>query len=112
MSGRHPRHVVLVGGLTDGLLFAKYVAPLAAQLEARQWSLVQTLLSSSHTGYGLASLDQDARELRQLAAHLKAEYGSQVRPRQPGAWAVAPPVGAPTLPLLMCAPSAWHRRAW
>ena len=55
---------------------------------------------------------EPAAAVRQLAAHLKAEYGSQVRPRQPGAWAVAPPVGAPTLPLLMCAPSAWHRRAW
>lgn len=77
MSGRHPRHVVLVGGLTDGLLFAPYCRPLAAKLEAAQWSLVQTLLSSSHTGYGTASLDQDARELHQLACHLAAEYGSQ-----------------------------------
>lgn len=78
LSGRHPRHVVLVGGLTDGLLFAPFVRPLAARLEERRWSLVQTLLSSSHTGYGCASLDQDAQELHRLACHLKAEYGSQV----------------------------------
>ena len=78
MSGRHPRHVVVVGGLTDGLLFARYVQPLAAALEAQQWSLVQTLLSSSHTGYGTASLNTDAEELNCLAAHLRAEYGSQV----------------------------------
>lgn len=78
LSGRHPRHVVLVGGLTDGLLFAPYVRPLAAKLEERRWSLVQTLLSSSHTGYGCASLDQDAEELHRLACHLRAEYGSQV----------------------------------
>ncbi|KAL4457642.1 hypothetical protein ABPG75_012507 [Micractinium tetrahymenae] len=77
MSGRHPRHVVLVGGLTDGLLFAKYCRPLAAKLEAARWSLVQALLSSSHAGYGTASLDQDAEELHQLACHLRAEYGSQ-----------------------------------
>lgn len=70
-----------MGGLTDGLLFAPYCRPLAAKLEAAQWSLVQTLLSSSHTGYGTASLDQDARELHQLACHLAAEYGSQARRR-------------------------------
>ncbi|EFN58570.1 hypothetical protein CHLNCDRAFT_140723 [Chlorella variabilis] len=77
MSGRHPRHVVLVGGLTDGLLFAGYCHPLAARLHAAGWSLVQALLSSCHTGYGLASLDQDADELHQLATHLRAEWGSQ-----------------------------------
>ncbi|PRW56053.1 UPF0613 -like [Chlorella sorokiniana] len=77
LSGRHPRYVVLVGGLTDGLLFAPYVRPLAARLEERRWSLVQVLLSSSHTGYGCASLDQDAEELHRLACHLRAEYGSQ-----------------------------------
>lgn len=84
LSGRHPRHVVLVGGLTDGLLFAPYVRPLAARLEERRWSLVQTLLSSSHTGYGCASLDQDAEELHRLACHLRAEYGSQVRGESKG----------------------------
>lgn len=78
MSGgrQHQRHVVLVGGLTDGLM-SQYVVPLAARLEAQQWSLVQALLSSSHAGYGLASLDQDADELHALACHLKVEYGSQ-----------------------------------
>ena len=52
------------------------------RLDAVQRSLVQTLLSSSHTGYGLASLDQDADELHQLATHLKAECGSQVLRQQ------------------------------
>ncbi|KAI3436620.1 hypothetical protein D9Q98_006037 [Chlorella vulgaris] len=77
ISGRHTRHVVLVGGLTDGLLFAGYCRPLAARLIGAGWSLVQALLSSSHTGYGLSSLDQDAEELHLLAKHLKAESGSQ-----------------------------------
>jgi hypothetical protein len=88
MSGRHPRHVVLVGGLTDGLLFAGYCRPLAQRLEAQRWSLVQALLSSCHTGYGLASLDQDAEELHQLASHLRAEYGSQVGGGAAGFWRV------------------------
>ncbi|PSC72892.1 UPF0613 -like [Micractinium conductrix] len=77
MSGRHPRHVIMIGGLTDGLLFAPYCRPLAARLEDERWSLVQTLLSSSHAGYGTASLDQDADELHQLATCLKEEHGSQ-----------------------------------
>ena len=76
---RLPRHhAVLVGGLTDGLLFAAYAAPLAARLAARGVALVQTLLSSSHVGWGLASLDSDADELHQLAVHLGKEYGSEV----------------------------------
>lgn len=90
---RHPRHAVLVGGLTDGLLAVPYAAPLAARLHAAGVSLVQTLLSSSHTGYGLASLDQDAEELHLLAAHLKDAHGSQVGPAWGGArqrWRPAP----------------------
>ncbi len=86
LSGSPTRQV---GGLTDGLLFAKYCRPLAAKLEAAQWSLVQTLLSSSHAGYGTASLDQDAAELRQLACHLAAEYGSQVGWQEGGHTAAA-----------------------
>lgn len=49
LAGRHRRHVVLVGGLTDGLLFAPYCQALARRLAEASWSLVQPLLSSSHT---------------------------------------------------------------
>ena len=38
----------MVGGLTDGLFATPYVRPLAQRLEQEQWSLVQTLLTSSH----------------------------------------------------------------
>ena len=68
-----------MGGLTDGLLFAPYCQPLAQQLVQQGWSLVQPLLTSSHQGWGLASLDQDAQELNSLARHLKSSYGSQAR---------------------------------
>jgi hypothetical protein len=71
--------VVLVGGLTDGLLFCSYCQPLARRLEHHGWALVQPLLTSSHQGWGLASLDQDADELNLLARHLKANFESQVR---------------------------------
>lgn len=78
-AGNHKRHVILVGGLTDGLFAVPYCKPLAYKLDDYSWGLVQPLLSSSHQGWGLASLDQDAAELNQLARHLKSHYGSQVR---------------------------------
>lgn len=76
-AGSGTRHAILVGGLSDGLLFTAYCAPLAARLQAVGWSCVQPLLSSSLSGWGISSLTQDAEELRRLAAVLKQEHGSQ-----------------------------------
>lgn len=42
------RCVVLVGGLTDGLLFAPYCGLLSERLAAEGWGLVQAQLSSSY----------------------------------------------------------------
>ena len=77
-SGSQPKHMIFVGGLTDGLLATGYVPPLSRLLHERSsFSLVQTLLTSSHQGWGLASLDQDAEELSQLAKCLRKEHSSQ-----------------------------------
>ena len=38
---RHRKHVALVGGLTDGFLFASYGPLLAEKLDEEGWSLVQ-----------------------------------------------------------------------
>lgn len=70
-SGTHPRHVVMVGGLTDGMWATQYVKPLAAAVERCGWSFTQTLLSSSHHGYGTSSLERDAEELAMLLRHLR-----------------------------------------
>lgn len=75
-SGR--RHAILVGGLSDGMLFTAYCTPLARRLNAAGWACVQPLLSSSLSGWGLASLDQDAAELHLLAAALGREHGAEV----------------------------------
>ncbi|KAL6756293.1 hypothetical protein V8C86DRAFT_3026789 [Haematococcus lacustris] len=72
----HKRHLVLLGGLTDGLMFASYVPPLAAGLAAKGWSLVQAQLSSSYQGFGCSCLDQDAEELRLLLHHLTRAHAS------------------------------------
>uniref|UniRef100_A0A383WQ17 AB hydrolase-1 domain-containing protein n=1 Tax=Tetradesmus obliquus TaxID=3088 RepID=A0A383WQ17_TETOB len=78
-TAQHPRclgqlHLVLVGGLTDGLLFAPYREQLAAAAGGLGWSLVQAQLTSSYQGWGLSTLDQDASELRLLAQCLAEQH--------------------------------------
>lgn len=69
-TGDFTRQVIFIGGLTDGLLATDYLEPLSLALEVEKWSLVQPLLSSSYTGYGISSLEQDALELDQLIGYL------------------------------------------
>ncbi|KAF7837231.1 uncharacterized protein G2W53_005713 [Senna tora] len=47
-----------------------YLEPLAIALDHENWSLIQFLMSSSYTGYGTSSLQQDAKELDQLINYL------------------------------------------
>lgn len=66
---RGPRRgvVVMVPGLTDGLLCPRsYAADLAQAAVAAGWGYTQPVLSSSYLGYGIASLDTDATELDAL----------------------------------------------
>ncbi|KAJ3669348.1 hypothetical protein LUZ60_011298 [Juncus effusus] len=69
-TGDFTQQVVFIGGLTDGLLATEYLEPLSIALENNKWSLVQPLLSSSYTGYGTSSLEQDALEIDQLIGYL------------------------------------------
>ncbi|XP_021757077.1 UPF0613 protein PB24D3.06c-like [Chenopodium quinoa] len=69
-TGDYKQQVVFIGGLTDGFMATEYLEPLAIALEHEKWSLVQILLSSSYTAYGLSSLEQDAMELDQLISYL------------------------------------------
>lgn len=77
VTGNHRRHVILVGGLGDALLFAQYPVRLAEQLDAIGWSLVQPLLRSSLTGWGVASLDKDVQDMVLLTKHLKTAFNSE-----------------------------------
>lgn len=47
-SERPKRAVVMVGGLTDGLLYAPYVEPLSAALSGRGWLAVHACIQSSY----------------------------------------------------------------
>ncbi|KAK9289007.1 hypothetical protein L1049_017478 [Liquidambar formosana] len=69
-TGDYRQQVIFIGGLTDGFLATEYLEPLAIALENEKWSLVQLLLSSSYSGYGISSLQQDAMELDQLINYL------------------------------------------
>jgi pimeloyl-ACP methyl ester carboxylesterase len=76
-TGDFNHQVIFIGGLTDGLLATDYLEPLSLALEVEKWSLVQPLLSSSYTGYGISSLKQDALELDQLISYLINKENSE-----------------------------------
>lgn len=76
-TGDFNHQVIFIGGLTDGLLATDYLEPLSLVLEVEKWSLVQPLLSSSYTGYGISSLEQDALELDQLISYLINKQNSE-----------------------------------
>ncbi|KAJ8622639.1 hypothetical protein MRB53_031168 [Persea americana] len=75
--GDFKQQVIFIGGLTNGFLATEYLEPLSVALENENWSLVQPLLSSSYTGYGTSSLEQDAMELDQLISYFINKENSQ-----------------------------------
>jgi len=64
--------VVFIGGLTDGFLGLPYLELLNKKLNENNWSLIQLLLSSSYTGYGISSLQQDSEEIDQFLAYFQS----------------------------------------
>ncbi|KAK1395184.1 UPF0613 protein like [Heracleum sosnowskyi] len=68
-TGDYKQQVIFIGGLTDGFLATEYLEPLAVALDKEKWTLVQFLLSSSYSGYGISSLKEDAMELDQLISY-------------------------------------------
>uniref|UniRef100_A0A2P2J4S0 UPF0613 protein PB24D3.06c n=1 Tax=Rhizophora mucronata TaxID=61149 RepID=A0A2P2J4S0_RHIMU len=73
----YKQQVIFIGGLTDGFLATEYLEPLAVALHKEKWSLVQLTLSSSYSGYGTSSLQQDAMELDQLISYLINKENSE-----------------------------------
>ncbi|KAJ8767522.1 hypothetical protein K2173_017591 [Erythroxylum novogranatense] len=76
-TGDYKQQLIFIGGLTDGFLATEYLEPLAIALDKEKWSLVQLLMSSSYGGYGISSLQQDAREIDQLISHLINKENSE-----------------------------------
>ncbi|XP_068663336.1 UPF0613 protein PB24D3.06c-like isoform X2 [Aristolochia californica] len=69
-TGYFQQQVIFIGGLTDGFLATEYLEPLSVALENEKWSLVQLLLSSSYSGYGISSLQQAPVSDREYRATL------------------------------------------
>lgn len=62
--------LIFFGGLCDGPLTVPYSIPLAERLPA-SWRLVQPLIHSSYSGWGIVSLGDDVSQLNQLARYIK-----------------------------------------
>jgi len=70
------RKLIVLGGLSDGMLACPYVPQLGEALAAEGWSLVQPNLRSSYMQWGFGSLDEDVEDLTALMDALVAERGA------------------------------------
>jgi pimeloyl-ACP methyl ester carboxylesterase len=66
------RCLILLGGLTDGLLSLPYVEKLSSKLESlsKGYSLIQPLFRSSNLQYGWHTIDDDVEDLKTLIDYL------------------------------------------
>lgn len=69
--------LILVAGLSGGLLSLPYTEPLADKLSHSNISLIMPLLSSSYHGYGTSTLAMDAQELTMLLRHCCSKLNLQ-----------------------------------
>lgn len=71
-SGSSSRCLILLGGLTDGLLSLPYVEKFSSALQSlpQPYSLIQPLLRSSNLQYGWHTIDNDVEDLRTLIDYL------------------------------------------
>lgn len=67
--------LIMIGGMTDGLLTVPYVVNLPKVMEPLGFSVVQIQLTSSFQGWGTTSLRQDVEEITELIEYLKSEEG-------------------------------------
>ncbi|CAF2766877.1 unnamed protein product [Rotaria sp. Silwood2] len=66
------RCLILIGGLTDGLLSLPYVEKLSSKLESlsKPYSLIQPLFRSSNLQYGWHTINDDIEDLKCLINYL------------------------------------------
>lgn len=69
-SESHPNKLIVIGGLSDGLLTVPYIIPLAEALPD-SYSLVEVLLSSAYDGWGTSSLGRDVLELAECVEYFR-----------------------------------------
>lgn len=69
--------LVVMGGLTDGLLPTAYTPPLATAVAAEGWATVQPLLRGSYCQFGTGGLDRDVEDLSSLLTFLRDQRGAK-----------------------------------
>eukprot|EP00729_Bicosta_minor_P003830 gene3830-6951_t len=70
--------LIIIGGLTDGLLPCRYVTQLCYEAHKQAgWSTVQPVLSGSYCQYGTGTLDRDVADLSGVIKALKAQRGTK-----------------------------------
>ena len=62
--------LIILGGLTDGLLSLPYIDNLSSSIQSKSYSLIQPLLRSSYFHYGWHSIDDDVQDLKSLIDYL------------------------------------------
>ena len=70
------KKLILIGGLSDGLIPTPYTLKLQDVCFENNWSLVQPILSSSYLGFGNGSLNRDTEELVELMNYLNVHRGA------------------------------------
>ena len=70
------RKLVVLGGLSDGMLACPYVPQLSSALAADGWSVVQPNLRSSYMQWGFGSLTEDVDDLTALLDFLVSRRGA------------------------------------
>jgi len=70
------KKLILVGGLSDGLIPTPYTSNLQTICDEHNWSLVQPILSSSYLGFGNGSLTRDTEEIAKLISYLQGHRGA------------------------------------
>uniref|UniRef100_A0A7S3LJA4 Uncharacterized protein n=1 Tax=Aplanochytrium stocchinoi TaxID=215587 RepID=A0A7S3LJA4_9STRA len=68
--------VVVLGGLTDGLLACKYVPVLSRAVQLKGYAVIQPLLSSSYNMFGTNTLLKDVEDLTKLFSYLTTTESS------------------------------------
>ena len=69
--------LVVMGGLTDGLLPTSYTPALAAAAAADGWNTVQPVLRGSYCQFGTGGLGQDVEDLGALVRFLRDSRGAK-----------------------------------
>ncbi|GAV54976.1 hypothetical protein ZYGR_0AS02990 [Zygosaccharomyces rouxii] len=69
------KSIVVIGGLSDGLLTVEFAPGLAKAVEKLGFSVLQIQMRSSYKGWGTGSLDTDVEDIKGLLEYLRSPEG-------------------------------------